>query len=395
MTGHAALRARLRDWPKYPGCRREPRAPLVTPGFPGTFNLSFTEHHWLREYGGYLDWPHDYAFTTIQSCARLADLEPGQPEAGAQHLGVFEMADLCGAIALRARPDYAALQAWQVGELVRFLGALGIPPGRILPSYSAGGPVAALTAGRFRFDAEIPPDRVSREAFLAAGVPDGNLVPDRTRATLLSLHLHRPTPWGYRNEIHVDVGDARAPRLVDVATVEYLLWRPRFAGTGGRREDIVGLDPLDGGASIAVCGVERLAMAAARLERVHDVDSLRSVYDALATALGRRLEPADYRAGECLRALHRIHADLAFHPEADRGPAEDGTPRPSPRRRKKLARLRRQVPLRLGEPALERLLLTHARSQPWHEGLEAAIEPTLRALAAYRASAARGLIPDG
>jgi hypothetical protein len=395
MTTHAALRARLADWPKYPGCHREPRAPLVTPGFPGTFNLSFTEHHWLREYGGYVDWRHDYVFTTIQSCARLADLEPVQPEAGAQHLGVFEMADLCGAIALRARPDYAALQAWHVGELVRFLGELGIPPGRIHPSYSAGGLVAELTAERYRFHAEVPPDHVSREAFLLAGVPERNLVADRTRATLLSLHLHRPTPWGYRNEIHVDVGGAGRPRLVDVATVEYLLWRPRFAGPSQRRGDIVGLEPLDGGASIVGCGVERLAMAADGLERIHDVDSLRPFYDGLAGALGRRLEPADYRAGESLRTLHRIHADLAFHAEADADGSEHGTRRPSPRRRKKLARLRRQVPVRLQERALARLLLIHARSQPWHEALEAAIEPTLRALATYRASRARGLIPEG
>jgi hypothetical protein len=394
MTTHAALRARLRGWPKYPGCRPEPRAPLVTPGFPGTFNLSFTEHHWLREYGGYLDWPHDYTFTTIQSCARLGDLEPGQPEAGAQHLGVFEMADVCGAIALRARPDHAALQAWHVGELVRFLGEVGIPPGRLHPSYSAGGPLATLTAGRYRFDAQIPPDHLSRDAFLQAGVPAANLICDRTRATLLSLHVHRPTPWGYRNEIHVDIGTAGRPRLIDVATVEYLLWRPRFAGAGRRREDIVGLEPLDGGASIAACGVERLAMAMDRLERVHDIDSLRPFYDDFAAALGRRLGPADYRVGECVRTLHRIHADLAFHPEADVARGEDGTPRPSPRRREKLARLRRQVPWRLGEPTLERLLLVHARCQPWHEWLEAAIEPTLGALATYRASRARDLIPE-
>jgi hypothetical protein len=394
MTAYAALRARLHDWPKYPGCRPEARAPLVTPGFPGTFNLSFTEHHWLREYGGYLDWPHDYTFTTIQSCARLADLEAGRPEAGAQHLGVFEMADLCGAIALHQRPDYAALQAWHVGELMRFLGELGIPPERVHPSYSAGGPLEALTGGRYPFNIEIPPDHLSREAFLMAGVPERNLVGDRTRATLLSLHVHRPTPWGYRNEVHIDVGTARRPRLIDVATVEYLLWRPRFAGSRRRREDIVGLGPLEGGASIVAVGVERLAMATARLERIHDVDSLRPFYDELAAALGHRLAAADYRAGECLRALHRIHADLAFHSEAEVARGEDGTSRPSPRRHKKLARLRRQLPLRLGEPALERLLLSHARSHPWHEWLEAAIDPTLRAVAIYRTSRARDLIPE-
>jgi hypothetical protein len=391
---HAGLRALLRDWPKYPGCRRVRRAPLVTSAFPGDFNLSSTEHHWMRELGGYLGWDRDYVFTTVQSCVRLGDVALLSTPAGDRYLGVFEMGDLCGEIALRARPDYEVVQRWQIAELVRLLGVLGIPPARIHASYSAGGRIGALTAGRYRFDAEIPVDALSRDAFLAAGVPEANLRPDATRDTLLALHVHRPTPWGYRNEVHVDVGAPGRPRLIDVATAEYFVWRPRFRGPDPRREDIIGLLPLETGATGIGVGLERLAMVSNDLARIHDVDYLRPFYEAMRAAAGRALRADDYVAGESLRALHRIEADLRFHPEAA-GERREGGVRLSARRRKKLARLKRNVPARLGAAGLEKLLVAHSESQPWHEHLAAAIEPTIARLVEYRASKGRALVLDG
>jgi hypothetical protein len=394
MIEYARLRALLGGWPKYPGCRPVRRAPLVTSAFPGDFNLSSTEHHWLRELGGYLDWDRDYVFTTIQSCVRLGDFGLLPTDAGARYLGVFEMGDLSGEIALRARPDYRTLQRWQIGELVRLLAMLGIPPERIQASYCAGGRVADLTAGRYRFDGEIPADALSRDAFLAAGVPEANVTPDATRATLLALHLHRATPWGYRNEIHVDVGTPGRPRLIDVATAEYFLWRPRFRGPEPQREDVVGIEPLETGATGIGIGLERLAMVGNDLTRIHEVDYLRPFYDVVKEASGGALRPGDYVAGESLRALHRIEADLRSHPEVPGERGEDGVVRLSLRRRKKLARLKRNVPARLEPACLERLLLAHSEAQPWHESLAGAIEPTIARLVDYRGSQARDLIPD-
>ena len=191
MIPYARLRSLLAGWPKYPGCQPVRRAPLVTPAFPGDFNLSSTEHHWLRELGGYLDWHRDYVFSTIQSCVRLADFAFLSTADGVRYLGVFEMGDLCGEIALRVRPNYDSLQRWQIAQLIRLLETVGIPPARIHASYSAGGRIADLTGGAYQFDGAIPPDAISRDAFLAAGVPDANLTADATRATLL--------PWLERN----------------------------------------------------------------------------------------------------------------------------------------------------------------------------------------------------
>jgi hypothetical protein len=390
---YARLRALLAGWPKHPACQRVRRAPLVTAAFPGGFNLSSTEHHWVRELGGYLDWDRDYVFTTIQSCVRLADFALLPTAEGSRYLGVFEMGDLSGEIALRARPDYEPLQRWQVAELVRLFGTVGIPPARVHATYSAGGRVADLTGGAYRFAGEIPPDTLSRDAFLAAGVPEANLTPDATRATLLALHVHRPTPWGYRNEIHVDMGAPGRPRLIDVATAEYLLWRPRFRAAEPRREDILGLEPLETGATGIGVGLERLAMVANDLPRIHEVDYLRPFYDELRAMHGGALRPDDYVAGESLRALHRIEADRRFHPEAAGERGEDVGVRLSARRRKKLARLKRNVPARFDVALLERLLRAHSAAQPWHEHLDAAIDSTVAQLVDYRGSQARHLIP--
>jgi hypothetical protein len=393
MIPYALLRERLRDWPKYPGCEPRERAPLLTAAFPGSFNMSFTEHHWLAELGGFLSWDRSLVFSTIQSCVRLGDFAALTADAGHRYLGVFELADLCGAIALAQPADYATLQGWQLAELIRLFEQLGIEPERIHASYSAGGPVAELTNGRYRFAEMIPPDHVTREALLSAGVPEANLLPDTTRATLLALHVYRPTPWGYRSEIFVDPGQSAGRGLLEVATAEYFLWRPRYRKSDPGPEDIVGLEPIGNGGAIVACGLERLAMVANGLARIHDVDYLLPYYETLQTALGRPLRPADYLAGESLRTLHRIYADLAFHPEARLRWTEQGAARMSIRRHRKLGSLKRAIPTRLGEAELEQLLAVHSRGQPWHPDLAAAIEPTIWSIVGYRQSRARHLVP--
>lgn len=388
VTSYTGLRARLCAWPKYEGCRFVERAPLLTAAFPGAFNMSSTEHHWLGEYGGFLDWGHDYVFSTVQSCVRTDDVERVRA-GGRWHLGVFEMADLSGEVALAARPDYARLQGWQLREVVRFLETVGIAPERVYASYCAGGPVAELTGGAYTFAGDVPADALSRDAFVAAGVPEENLLPDRSRDTLLSLHVHRPTPWGYRNEIFVNVGTRAAPDLVDVATAEYLTWRPVFDGPSDRRTSIVGLTALGAGAVGVGVGVERLCAVVNGLARVHDVDYLQPFYAALREP--RRALPAGEVdvAGESLRALHRIHADLHHHPAARFRTGDDGTRRLSPKRRKKAARLNRNVLGCVGVGALAPLLALHAQTQPWHAALGDAIEPTVRAIADYAARTGR------
>ena len=62
---YGELRKFLAGVEKYPGCKKYKRAPLVHEGFPGTFNLSFTEYDMFKEYGGYSEFSKDLIFSTI------------------------------------------------------------------------------------------------------------------------------------------------------------------------------------------------------------------------------------------------------------------------------------------------------------------------------------------
>ena len=392
MIPYCELRDRLLNWPKHPDCRPVLRAPLITPGFPGTFNMSSTEHHWLQEYGGYIDWDHDFVFTTIQSCVRLNDFAHLAGESGRNYLGVFEMADLSGEIALRERPDYVEAQHWQVREFVRFLAQLGIGPGRVHASYCAGGKVAELTSGAYGFDFDIPADEATHRALLDAGIPGCNLIPDCTRDTLLSLHIHRASPWGFRNEIFIDIGTAGQPQLLDVATAEHLKWNPVFRGSGDR-ENIVGLESIRNGYFGLSFGVERLCMAVNGARRVQEVDYLQPFYRTAERIAGHALTDRDYYIGESLRALHRIYTDCHFHSEASVRVDKNGHTSMGLKRRKKAALLKRNIPLALTRAELELLLAAHTEAQPWHEHLAEGIELTIEEIGEYRESHAARLIP--
>ncbi len=359
------LREKIQNQPKSAGCATIERSPLLNSGFSGTFNLSFTEDPWLREYGGYLDFGHDYIFSTIQSCIRHNDIGLIGTEQSWKYLGVFEISDLGGMINLRHRPDYAQLQRQRIRELLKFLHSVGISSEHIYPSYHGGGPLGEVTNGKYSFRYQVPEDKISKEGFVESGVPEKNLIVDRSRDTLLSLHVHRPTPWGYRNEINVNIGTKDVPRLLDIGTLEYMLWKPIFSGEE-IPSNIIDLDELSQGISVTGIGLERLCMVINGLERVQDVDYIKPVYTSV------QLPPL---AIESIRALHRIYADITRWELT-----------PGRQRKKKMRDLLRNIPAEYPLDQIRDGLSVHADNQPWHPELYAGIEPTLERIALYRES---------
>jgi len=367
---YSELREKVRKHLKYPRCVELERSPLINPGFPGTFNLSLTEDFWLKEYGRFVDFDHDFIFSTVQSCIRPQDIDLLRTEHSWKYLGVFEMADLTGTINLAKKPDYSKLQKWQIKELIKFLEQIGISKERIHPSYCIGGKVKELTKGKYNFDFEIPEDRISKEAFLEAGVPEENLIQDRSRDTLLSLHIHRPTGWGYRNEVNVNVGEKENPVLVDVATLQYLLWKPKFNGIEIAK-NICGLEEATDGVLVSGLGLERLCMVVNDLPSVRDVDYISPVYEAYNIID----ESEDELIIESLRALHRVYSDITKF---------DIT---SSRHQKiKIRKILQNIPKELTEEQLKELLKVHSETQPWHSNLEDGIEPTIERIKVYRDS---------
>jgi hypothetical protein len=362
------LREMIQNWPKYPDCVKIERSPLIHEGFPGTFNLSFCEKHWLDEYGRYIDFPHDFIFSTVQSCIRPDDIQLIATNAW-KYLGVFEMADVTGMIGLINKPDYVQLQGCQIASLIKLLKSIGISENRIYPTYCAGGKVAELTRGKYSFDFNIPEDKTSKNAFLDRGIPENNLSKDTTRDTFLSLHLHRPTPWGYRNEILVNVGSEEKPKLLDVATVEYCKWRAIYNGHEMNSKNIVGLKEFENGVSIVAVGLERLCMIVNDLERVQDIDYIKPFYDSMTRLAGNE----NLLAGESLRGLHRIYSDIQSY----------GC-NPGRHQKAKINQLIQNIPKEITPEHMKFLLRIHSETQPWHNNLREGIGSTIERIERYR-----------
>ena len=209
------LREFLANTEKYPNCKKFQRAPLIHKGFPGTFNLSFTEYDMFRLYGGYSKFSEDLIFSTIQSCVRPQDITENIKEGKNlwKYLGVFEMSDVAGQITLSKKENIKKIHTWQLNNLIEICVNLGLRKEKIYPSYCKGGDIAKITNGKYTFNFKVPEDTLTKEAFIEAGIPKENLIPDETRDTFLSLHINMPTPWGYRNEINYNLGTKENPKF--------------------------------------------------------------------------------------------------------------------------------------------------------------------------------------
>jgi len=366
------LRERVKNWEKYPGCVNINRSPLLNPAYPGSFNLSFAEEPWVMKYKRFFDFNHNYHFSTIQSCIRPDDFSLINSPDSWKYLGVFEMADVYGCMSLANKPNYEKLMKIHLKSLIDLLNELGISSNNVYPSYNSGGLVSEITNSKYTFDFQVPEDKISKQAFLEAGIPEQNLIPDKTRDTFLALHVNQPSPWGYRSEICINIGSKSNPRFLDVATTEYTPWKPVFQREYDSK-NIVGLEERKDGFILGVVGLERLCMVVNKLPRVQDVDYIKSFYQTYRELV----ESEDLLAGESLRALHRLCSDV-----------QQFRLKPSRHKKEKINRLIRKIN-NLNAYHMRELLGVHSQTQPWHDNLEQGIEPTIERIETYRRAGAK------
>ncbi len=374
MITYKELREKLQELKKFPDCKKVARAPLIHDGFPGTFNLSFTEYDMLKEFNGYSLYDHDLIFSTIQSCIRPQDLENIKEGKGLwKYLGVFEMSDIAGQAIFCTKKDQKEILEFQLKRLIELLVSLGLKKECLYPSYQAGGKVSDITEGKYNFDFVIPEDALSKELFIEAGIPEENLIPDRTRNTLLSLHLHRKSPWGYRNEINYNIGTRENPIMLDIATLEHFIWLPTYSSKEERSKDINGLIEFPYSVSVGGVGVERLCMATNKHKTVYEVDHLKEFYDKAREIYPELSEESLVKVGEAIRTLHRIFSDIQeFKLERH---IRSGNNR-GRLIRNFLQILHDNLP-HLDTNKLRVILDIHCKIQPWHKNLEAGIAPTM------------------
>jgi hypothetical protein len=260
----------------------------------------------------------------------------------------------------------------QVRALLNLLASLGIKRNRVYPSYNSGGNVAEITKGKYNFKFQIPEDKLAKQVFLEEGIPKENLIKDKSRNTLLALKLEIqlpdgskkkiPSPWAYRNEISINLGTKKKPKLIDIGTIERFVWKPVY-----KDEEIIDLEDIEDEVSIAGVGLERLCMVVNKLKKIQDIDYLRPFYDAL------KIKEKKYLVGESLRALHRIFADIKKY-KLDL----------SKSRKEKVNKMIRIVlGSGLEENEIRKLLKSNAKNQPWHPELADAVEDTLVEIKEY------------
>jgi len=333
------------------------RPPLINKAYHGNFNVSFGEYYMIEKWGRYQYFDSDWNIKGIASVVRAIDLFNSIPKNPEKYLGVFDLFAFMRNLKEKSDPKGVAQN--QVADQINILNNFGISSDRIYPSYCAGGSVRELTKGKYRFDFQIPEDSFSKEAFLESGIPEKNLIPNRTRDTLLSLNLSTGhIAWGYRNEVEVKTKD----KLIDVFTIENFMWDPVYD-----KDKIIGLEPI----SYTLClkgvgGLERVYMAMNNLEDIRDIEHLKEFYDALGSK---------EFYGEYIRALHFIMTDVSQL-------------NISLNKKKKckeyVNKMIRKIPKDISLDKIKSLLQVHSGSQPWYPELKEGIEPTIEEIAKYR-----------
>jgi len=361
---YSKFREKIINWEKYPGCIKIPRSPIINKGYPGSFNLSFTEGPFMDRYGKYQDIDSDFIFSTIQAVIRPEDIFESLMKSPDRYLGVFEMADVYGSINLKEKIDTSEIHKKQLTSLISLFNSLGIRRNRIYFKYCAGGDIKEITENKYNFDFYVPEDIITKDILLELGIHENNIIPDKTRNSFLSLFLNKPTPWGYRIEIEIDVS-SQQKKLLDVATIEYLVWTPIFKGRADSK-NIVGLKDISHSITLSVVGLERLFMASEGLNDIREIDYLKYYYRSIADK--------NKHQGELIRALHFICSDVNYF----------GL-KIGKHRGWIMNRMAREIDVDIDQ--LKTLLEINAKNQPWHSYLKDGIESTISFIKQYRTKA--------
>ena len=379
MISYKEIREKIQNFPKYKGCKYEDRSPLINEGFSWTFNLSFGEPYLLKEYDSYSNFTHDYVCSAIQSVIRPNDIFDKIVKGIElwKYLGVFEMSDISGMICFKEAHDYKEIQEFQISSLIHLLESFGLDKKKIYPTYSVGGPIFAISDGKYKFDFNVPEDSASKELFIKYGIPEKNLIKDSTRNSFLCLHLNRKTPWGYRNEIHYNISSEEKPELLDIATFENLIWLPTFKpGIPEEAQNINGITKFQHSLHLSVIGVERFAMIVNGLNKIQEIDYLRNYFEKVFTVFSEFDEKDVIIVGELIRVLHRIFSDLKYY-------QLKLNKRQRQYKNKMIIALVDKLGGKFDPARVKPLLEIHAEVQPWHPELKEEIEDTLTEISRY------------
>lgn len=279
------LKEKLSNLPKYPGTTQVNSAPMINEGYPSNFNLSFAYYEWTQKEGQkgsakqYISFAGDMFYSKCQPCIRTQDwktiVENGKDKY--RYLSYFHMMDVSGLIA-RTDPEYQIeIGNFAINSLITLFKELDLDLNKVHIAYCGGGKVSDLSNGKYTFDKNVPRDPFYDE-WIRVGIPEKNMVCDKTRDTFLSLRNYsRPSPWGYRNEIFYK----HKGKLLDIATIEHLCFEPVF----DEQMNIIDIIDYRHSFSISAVGMERLLVVLNHLDDIRQVDILEPLFDYIRNSI--------------------------------------------------------------------------------------------------------------
>lgn len=360
------LRKMISGCPKFSGTKVVNHASVCNEGFPGTFNLSFTEAEMIKSFGQYLDYDKDLIYSKIQPVIRFQDWSHVErsDEYSYRYLSVFDLADIGGSISLKNGEDWENGVRFSINSLAAFLfEKLQLDKSKIRISYFTGGNVSQVSKGKYDLNFDLPPDS-SVKFWKMQGINESQLVGDKTRDTLLTLNIYGlPTPWGFRHEINY----LHDGKLLDIGTFEYLFYRPIF-----EKNKLIDLHRWEHLFVISAVGLERLLMVKNDFSRITDCAHIKPLIESLLeTSKNKDYQQAEILS-QALRAVHRIISDC------------DGYINLSRQRKEKLRSFykailmcRNKLGMKLNRKQLETLLRQNAELQSFYPELETSVTKTV------------------
>lgn len=294
----------IKKLPRPAGTKFYPAAPLIHPGFPNCFNLSFAEYEVLREFNDqYLHYDHDLIYSKVQPCVRHQDWETivVDEDNRYRYLSLFNMADISSLIIYREPERQEEVAKLVIKSFIDFIKQIGLDISKLNISYFLETSIKEATNGKYNFEYLMPTDPMLYY-WKELGIKDSQLTPDKTRDTLLALRIFgKQTPWGYRNEVHYEYKG----KLLDIGTVEFMRYEPLF----DKNNDIYNLKKYGHSVGIGAIGLERVNMVLNNLENVWEVDTIKPLIDLIIEKSFTHDKIQAMIVAQALRTIHSIVAD--------------------------------------------------------------------------------------
>ncbi|MFH1311155.1 MAG: hypothetical protein ABIH65_01995 [Nanoarchaeota archaeon] len=329
---------------------------VANEAFPGNFNLSFSEPEMLEKFGGLINIKTDLLYTKIQPCIRFEDfkkLRDKKVDISDNYLGVFDMAGICLCYPnnkeIEKKTEELIKKSWEF-----LINKLKLDKKKIFVKCFNGGNIKDVSKEKYNINKEIEKDNLTISNWIRLGIPKENIILDKTRATILMLHIYRPTPWGYRNEILYKYNG----KLIDIGTIEYLLWEPIF-----KENKIINIKEWENFCCLAVFGLERLNFIENKLKNIYDIETVNPLFKNILKNSKKKNINEAFLLTEAIRTSQRILTDSGGYEKLSR------------HRKKKLAIFIQQIgkslkKLEIPTTKIEDFLNVNANSQPWYYELK-------------------------